>query len=141
MTNIVVLALVLIAYGENATDKTISSHNAVGRYQIRYCVVQDVNRLYHKHYTLRDMQDPIKAQNCAMMWLVHYRRVYKITTAETLARCWRCGPTGALKRHEGFWYVKRAKERFREQKRSKDETGACARSGCNVHPLMSPRKD
>ena len=115
MTNIVVLALVLIAYGENATDRTISHHNAVGRYQIRSCVVDDVNRLYHKKYTLCDMTNPDKAQNCAIMWLSHYRKAYKITTAETLARCWRCGPTGALKRHEGFWYVKRAKERIKNE--------------------------
>lgn len=72
---------------------------AFGKLQIWEVVVQDVNRIYRKHYKHSDAFNTKKAREICRLYLVHYGKVYERQTGRKagdviLARIWNGGPDG-----------------------------------------------
>jgi len=72
---------------------------AVGLLQIWPCVLDDVNRVYGKRYTLADRLDPVKSREICRLYLEHYGKNYtkktgKQPTDEVYSRMWNGGPAG-----------------------------------------------
>jgi len=107
MTNLLATTLALIIAAENATDTTVSKSGAVGRYQIKSCVIADVNRIYGTHFEIGHMTSPGKSKAVAELFLKHQIKL-GIHDPHTLARVWACGRHNAIKHHAGSWYVARA---------------------------------
>ena len=115
MTNLIATALCLILSAENSKDSDVSSSGAVGRYQIKQCVVTDVNRIYHTAFTLKMMHQPEKAKAVAELFLKHQVKL-GVRSSRTLARIWSAGRKGALQRHESHWYCRRAVVNFKTRR-------------------------
>lgn len=89
---------------------------AYGLYQIHKEVVEDVNRVFHQHYTHEDCFNPSIAKRIATMYLQYWGAIYQQkthqpVTYEVLARIWNGGPQGW--KHEStanYWL--RAKEKI-----------------------------
>ena len=73
-----------------------SAEEAAGVAQIRPILVADVNRILGAEtYTLKDRWDADKSHEMFGLYLAHYTG--PDATAETMARVWNGGPTGATK--------------------------------------------
>ena len=73
---------------------------ARGALQIHSCVVEDVNRFDHTHYTWDDAFSLLKSQDIFLRYVRHYatrERLGHEPTAEDVARIWNGGPNGYLK--------------------------------------------
>ena len=70
------------------------THGEVGVYQIRQCVVDDVNQKYGTQYTLADCRDEEKAETIAINYLYMWGEKKGAKTIEELCRIFNGGPNG-----------------------------------------------
>lgn len=106
MTNLiaVTLALLIQIESEGQNDLRGDHGKAIGVYQMHRCMVDEVNRLYHTHYTYSDRLDPWKAHEMAGKWLAWEAKRRHVTDPVKLAFYWNCPSTG----HPRLSYRKRA---------------------------------
>ena len=67
-----------------------------GEYQIKMCVIKDVNRIYKTHYKHTDAFDPIKSREICFLYLCWWGEWFKKQTGieptnRTYARIWNEG--------------------------------------------------
>ena len=109
MTNILFsLFLSAIAVRESRSSTDIGKHQEHGRYQVRQCVLDDVEKYYHVRFSLAEMEDDKKAAAVCRLYLTHWGDHYtRLTgnpvTVYVLARVWNGGPDG-WKKHETVPY-------------------------------------
>lgn len=101
MTNIVLMTLILqtlpmIKFQESKGNPRPPDGKAgeVGVYQIRQCVVDDVNFFCKKSYKLEDCRNEETAKEIAIQYLYVWGTKKNLTTAKELARCFNGGPNG-----------------------------------------------
>ena len=70
------------------------AEDARGIYQIRACVIEDVNAHFHTHYTHDDAYDPRKARAIFRAYLVMWSADLNM---ERASRVWNGGPRGHRK--------------------------------------------
>lgn len=99
-------ALALILLVEGSPDNFVSKSGAIGRYQIKPAVVEDVNRRYGTRFMAADMHNPRRARHVAEMHLEALRARRPQADMCWLVRAWSQGARGADE-HRGYWYWKR----------------------------------
>ena len=95
---ILVAALIQVESGGNC-NAVGDGGNSVGCLQIQVAVIQDVNRIYGRHYLPSDRHNKRKSEEICRLYLMHYGKNYerktgKKATPEVLSRCWNGGPMG-----------------------------------------------
>jgi hypothetical protein len=100
--SILFLLLFLAEVESNCNDNAVGKHGEVGRYQIRQCYLDDVNRIKKWNYTLDEMHNAENARNVVIAYLEYYGENYrkengKNQTIEVLARIHNGGPYGYRK--------------------------------------------
>lgn len=92
LSTLILYAIAIIELLEGAADDYKHSlSGATGRYQIRQCVIDDVNRRHRTSYVLADAHDPAKAKAIAAMWLSMWAP--PDADIRVLAAMWRFGPS------------------------------------------------
>ena len=102
--NLLIPVLMLVESG-NDPNAVGDDGQAVGILQIHPCVIEDVNRIHKKNYTLADRFNVEKSEEICRLYLEHYCRYFRKPTAETLACIWNGGPMGPKKEATKlYWY-------------------------------------
>lgn len=112
MINLLIAALEVVESGGN-TRAIGDSGRAHGALQIHQCVIDDVNRIYGRRFTLADAKHRETARFICRLYLGHYvPHVQRVAAAagkemcieEIAARTWNGGPTGWQKLStERYW--------------------------------------
>ena len=93
--NWAILIAALIAVESGGNPQAIGDNGrAVGVLQIWPCVVEDVNRISGRHYSMEDRLDVDKSKSICIIYLRHYG---KGKSWEQRARIWNGGPRGDRK--------------------------------------------
>ena len=102
MTNIVVAAIILIAHIEsNGDPNAIGDHGrAVGYLGTHMCMVREVNRKFHTHYTGRDRLDPVASAEMAMLFLTDLAEHKNIQDPVVLAGYWNRPASGGSRAYK-----------------------------------------
>ena len=84
---------------------------SVGWLQISAGVVEDVNRVYGRDFTMMDRYDPDRSADICRLYLHHWGNHYekttgKAATVEVLARIWNGGPRGWEKQSTAMYWNK-----------------------------------
>lgn len=109
MIAIYALINALIAVESHGDANAIGKSGEVGILQIRPCVVEDVNRVYHTNYRLDDRRDKAASIKICELYLGYWgtryeERTHKSATPEVLARIWNGGPNGWKKEStKAYW--------------------------------------
>ena len=113
--NILLLAIALEESSNNpeAYNKKEDAH---GLFQIRQCVLDDVNHYYNRAYTSRSCYNPIIAYDIAIYYFGIYRS--RINTIEDYARLWNAGPSFKRK-GLSIAYGKRVRQKYNHIRRHK----------------------
>lgn len=96
-------------HDDRAVRNERTGDEARGRFQIRQCVLDDVNRIYGTGYSRQDCFNKAKATAILRMYLSYWGEYYRRqegrpATVEVLARIWNGGPEGWRKRSTlGYW--------------------------------------
>lgn len=107
MTDILNLLIPILMVVESGNDPNAVGDNgrAVGVLQIHPEVVEDVNRIYKKTYTLEDRLNVEKSQEICRLYLEFYSRYFKYPSAKTMACIWNGGPMGPKKEStQKYWF-------------------------------------
>jgi len=90
------------SYNDSAYN---SYEDAVGCFQIRKCMVDDVNRILRRQKSdIRFIYDDRWLRNKSIKMFDIYCKHYGLTTAEQIARCWNGGPRGMQNEMTaGYW--------------------------------------
>jgi hypothetical protein len=119
MTNtilmLVINAMIMVESGGNTSaegDYRNGQPMAIGCLQIWPAVVEDVNRISRREYSVNDRYDRTKSVEMAVIYLSHYcseRRLGRHATPEDYAKCWNGGPNyfrksaSVSKRLDNYW--------------------------------------
>ena len=94
--SIIIAACIAVESGGNPL--ALGDHGeARGVLQIHRCVVEDVNRFAHTHYTWDDAWNVEKSEKIFSLYVGHYdtpQRLGHAATDEDMARTWNGGPNG-----------------------------------------------
>jgi hypothetical protein len=104
-TTLIGIAMVESSLNPSAFNYKEQAH---GLYQIRPCVLADIERIYGVRYTTADCYNPRKAARILDMYTRHYLAHGKwpegMSREEATARIWNGGPNGAAKNAtEKYW--------------------------------------
>ena len=126
MTNLFVTLRLLMALHGAEADFRMSPPDgdhgtAWGPYQIRPCVVADVNRMYGRKFVHSDARDYYKARLICILYLQGYGKEYQRRTGrtpdeKTLARIWNGGPSGWRKSKTLQYWEHRVKPNMKGSK-------------------------
>lgn len=109
----------LIAVESHGDTNATGKAGEVGILQIKPCVVEDVNRVYHTSYRLEDREDKAASIKICELYLGYWgtryeERTHNVATAEVLARIWNGGPNGWKKESTRAYWEKVEKEMAKE---------------------------
>ena len=98
ITNVVIsLLITALATVEGSPHASGDGRRALGPLQIHAKVIQDVNRVYGRHFTHADALQTTKAARICRLYLEHFGGEAKLgrqPTPADLARIWNGGPNG-----------------------------------------------
>lgn len=110
--NYALLIAALIQIESAGNDQAIGDGGrSVGCLQISMAVIQDVNRVYGRHFLPIDQFNRRKSMEICKLYLMHWganyeRRTGLAPTLQVLGRIWNGGPTGDMKHSTERYSVK-----------------------------------